>query len=79
MRFCGLTELHAHLSGSLPRDWILKKAIEYKIDEKKIAFLRSSTKPTLETCFNIFPIIHEILSKVRRCIIMLYHLLHIMW
>ena len=56
------TELHAHLSGSIPRDWLQRKAKELSIKNIDLSPLNKE-KPDLKECFAIFPIIHNIIAS----------------
>ena len=55
------TELHAHLSGSIPRDWLYREAKKKSINNLNLELLKKD-KPDLDECFAIFPIIHEIIE-----------------
>ena len=62
MKSLKYTELHAHLSGSIPRQWLYNKAIEKNIKNMNLDLL-NSLSPNLDECFQIFPIIHKILQS----------------
>lgn len=54
-------ELHAHLNGSVPLEFLLKLAEEQKIKvESEAFFLRAGDERSLAQCFELFDLVYQL-------------------